>query len=433
MNSIYSLFKSCDGISIDSRTINNNSLFFALTGENHDGHDYINDAFKKGASYAIIDNPKFNTDSRCILVDNTLITLQNLARLHRKNLTETTVIAIVGSNGKTTTKELTAAILRSHYKIEATDGNLNNHIGLPLTILKITTDCQFAVIEMGANHIKEHQLLCEIAQPQFGIITNCGRDHLEGYGSLNGVIQSNNELFEYLALTKGTAFLNHDDATLVSLSKALPTIRYTQTTDKSNTIIASGQCIQQYPTISLSLTHHQLKKTFSININSHLLGSFQSTNILASACIGLYFNVPMVKIKSAIENYVPVNNRSQMISWKDNTILLDAYNANPSSMSEMICYFSNYPADQKVIILGDMFELGPTSEAEHQKIIELIKEKNFDEVILVGKLFSRYKDMIPCHHFDDVTMLKQFLNKNTYRNHYFLVKGSRGMALENAF
>ena len=433
MDSLYAIFKACNSISIDSRTTQTHSLFIALTGATHDGHNYIHDAFEKGASYAIIDNPKFNTDSRCILVENTLLTLQDLARTHRKQLTNTTVIAIVGSNGKTTTKELTAAILQSDYRITATRGNFNNHIGLPLTILSITPDRQFAVLEMGANHAGEHQLLCEIAQPQFGIITNCGKDHLEGYGSLSGVINANNELFEYLAQTNGTAFLNQDDATLVSLATAINTICYTHSSDQSQAVTASGQCTQQYPKISLKLTHHQPQKTVSTDINSHLLGSFQSTNILAAACIGLYFNVPINKIKSAIENYVPTNNRSQVISWQDNTVLLDAYNANPSSMSEMLCYFSNYPADQKVIILGDMFELGPDSDKEHQKIIELVKEKNFDQVILVGQLFSRYKHMIDCHHFNDVSQLKQFLNKNDYRDHYFLVKGSRGMALENAF
>ncbi len=433
MMSLYNIFSNCSGVSIDSRTIQKDALFIALTGDNHDGHHYVESAFKQGAGYAIIDNPAFKINSRCILVDNTLQALQDLARYHRTQLTTTTVIAIVGSNGKTTTKNLIQAIFSSSFKTQATQGNLNNHIGVPLTILSLSQDCEFAVIEMGANHPGEHHLLCSIAQPHAGIITNCGKDHLEGYGSIEGVIDANCELYDYLRDTNGTIFVNHHEPILNARVSDLATIHYAHSDQAIDNVLTTGSAITLYPNVSLRLSHHTTMTTHSITIDSHLLGDFQINNMLSAACIGLYFKVSLEMIKHAIESYVPNNNRSQIIQWNSNTIILDAYNANPSSMTAMINYFSEYPAENKSVILGDMFELGDDSDKEHASIAALLKTKEFHTIILVGHLFKGVKDTLACYHVHDVNELKLFLQKEAYQNHVFLVKGSRGMALENAF
>ena len=436
LNQLYEHFKLCNRVSIDSRTMQPNDMFFALKGDTHDGHSFVADVLKKNPRCVIIDNPDYQLDSRCILVPDSLIMLQELARYHRKQLSDTTVIAVVGSNGKTTTKNVIASVLATTYDTVATQGNYNNHIGVPLTVLSLPQTCEFAVIEMGANHPKEHAFLCTIAQPNAGIITNCGKDHLEGYGSIDGVIQANCELYDYLKETQGLLFVNYNDPILVENAgnaKSTHIIYYSDTpTDQENLLIL-GECTQRFPFIQVQLTHLKNQDLKQHVIHSHLLGDFQCHNILAAACIGAYYNTPWKAIKQGIESYIPENNRSQIIPWDSNTVILDAYNANPSSMTAMISYFSEYPGKTKALILGDMFELGTDSHQEHKNIISLIQEHSFELIILVGHNFKPFKDDLPCLHYHDVTELKSYLLTQAFKETVFLVKGSRGIGLEKAF
>lgn len=430
MEELYRIFQSCNSVSIDTRTLEPGAVFFALT-DTSNGHDYIEAAFEKGASFVVIDQPNRKINKQCFVVENTLIALQELAKYHRSNLMAT-VIAIAGSNGKTTVKNLVHRILESTYKTVSSPGNYNNHIGVPLTILSIPLDCEYAVIEMGANHSGEHAQLCSIAQPHYGLVTNCGQDHLEGYGSVSAVIQANCEVYDYLRQSQGVAIVNCDDDGLMKGVQGLPYVGYTQQRGFQPNVIVSGEQTAVYPTLKMVIQATWLGEKPK-PITTHLLGHFQVNNVLAAIAIGRQFNVPFSLMQSAIDGYVPDNNRSQVITWKGNTVILDAYNANPTSMDAMIQYFSEYPSQQKVLILGDMVELGDFSHAEHQKIIKMVQLKSFDVVILVGKWFKRFKHELGCYHVDDSDQLKQLLIEQGLSNHCFLVKGSRRIGLETAF
>ena len=422
MDVIDDLLSKClasKGPCIDSRALTKGQYFFALRTEKRDGHDFVKDALNKGAAFVIIDNSEFKIDERCILVRNTLQTLHDLARKHRENLANLKVIAIAGSNGKTTTKELVTAVLSTQYKTFSTMGNLNNHLGVPLTILNISKSHEIAVIEMGANHLNEHNQLCEIAQPTYGLVTNCGKDHLEGYGSQTAVISSNLEVYKYIKQINGHVFVNENDKHLTRALNKMKSSFYGNIT----------QMKQQYPMIKLSGSIDNI----NIDINTQLYGSFQKLNVEAAIHIGVYFKVSLSKIKQAIENYIPQNNRSQIIRWQENTVLLDAYNANPSSVQEMIDYFLNYPAKHKIIILGAMLELGDASESEHLAVLNQLKDHNINHIILVGTEFKAVSEAYDVQYFSDYSEVKRYLESLKLSDHLILVKGSRRFTLEKIF
>ncbi|HMG69405.1 MAG TPA: UDP-N-acetylmuramoyl-tripeptide--D-alanyl-D-alanine ligase [Chitinophagaceae bacterium] len=410
---LYDVFLQHPIISTDTRTVEPGSLFFALKGEKYDGNNFAQQALDSGAAYAVIQNPAKKTSDKFILVDDVLVALQALAKHHRNQL-KTKIICVAGSNGKTTTKELIYRVLNSKFKTFATIGNLNNHIGVPICLLKLNSTYDFAVIEIGANHICENLLLCELAKPDFAVVTNCGKDHLEGFGSIEGVIKSNKEVYDYLKHNHGIAFVNQDDETLMNISNNIQRVFYGN---------ISGKLVEEFPFIKFQNEYQ--------TIQSNLLGSFQFYNIACAVVIGNYFGVNQNLIRDAIESYKPSNNRSQIIEWNGNKILLDAYNANPSSMSAMIIDFSKYPIVNKIVILGDMFELGEYSDEEHKEMIRLLIERKLDNVILVGKEFKKHNS--PFIHFEKTSDLKDWLIKQNFKDFFFLVKGSRGIALENAF
>lgn len=408
---LHKLFLSAEGISTDSRNISPNSIFFALKGENFNGNQFAQDALTKGACFSVIDELPNKEDERFILVDDVLKTLQDLANFHR-NYIGIPIIGLTGSNGKTTTKELIKSVLETKFKVVATKGNLNNHIGVPLTLLSMDKNTEIGIVEMGANHLKEIELLSEIAEPNYGYITNFGKAHLEGFGGVAGVIQGKSELFSFLRRTRGKVFLNTDDLLMVDQAEGLEHITF----NKKKVKLISSE-----PFIKVSCNE-------TTEIASNLIGVYNYTNIAAAVCVGHHFEVPVDKIKFGIENYTPSNNRSQIISKDSNKIILDAYNANPSSMRAALENFSITPGDNKVVMLGDMFELGEESAKEHQEIADLAESFNFNEVILIGKAFSTtsVKNALL---YDSFEAFKnsgyEFPSNSTY-----LIKGSRGMALE---
>ena len=415
---IYNLFITTNGISTDTRKDVKNTIFFALSGENFDGNKFAEVALEKGAAYAVIDNPEYKKDDRYILVENVLETLQKLANYHRKQFT-IPFMGITGTNGKTTTKELVSAVLKSKYNIISTEGNLNNHIGVPLTVLKVKRDTEITVIEMGANHPEEIAFLCEIAKPTHGIITNIGKAHLEGFGSFEGVKNTKKELYDYLKKNYGTAFVNRDDSLLMELSEGIKRVLYC-----SNDCDLKGSVISNFPFLKVKID----TKQEAFEISTKLYGSYNLPNILAAVAVGKHFDVPDTKIKSAIENYVPSNNRSQITKTENNTIIQDAYNANPVSLTKAVESFYSSGFENPCLILGDMFELGKYSLKEHQKIADIVKEKGFDCVYLVGKEFFRTKNLFTT--FESTEQAAEFFENNPLKNKTILLKGSRGMHLE---
>ncbi len=397
-------------VDTDTRTIRKGSLFFALKGDNFDGNKFAEEALKKGAKYAIIDNPKFYKGTNTILVKDTLRTLQKLANYHRKDL-DISILSLTGSNGKTTTKELINVVLSKKFKTSATKGNLNNHIGVPLTLLSMTLETEIGIVEMGANHLNEITFLCTIAEPNYGYITNFGKAHLEGFGSTEGVIKGKSELYDYLKKTNGIAFVNTDDAIQVKQASKLKTITF------NATVI---EYVEANPFVTV--------KYENTLIRSKLIGKYNYYNIASSVAIGKYFGVPVNDIKNAIENYTPTNNRSQIIEKGNFKIILDAYNANPSSMQAALENFNQLKAPAKIVFLGDMFELGNESIAAHQKIAELANSFSFSEVHLIGESFAKVsaKNTFVYKSFEDFK--KQY--KPLYTASTILIKGSRGMALE---
>lgn len=406
---IYNLYKKHFLIDTDTRKIRNNSIFFALKGESFNGNEFAEQAIEKGAIYSIVDEEKYVTNSNIILVDDVLKTLQNLANYHRQQL-NIPIIALTGSNGKTTTKELIASVLSEKFKITATKGNLNNHIGVPLTLLSMTEDTEIGVVEMGANHLKEIAFLSKIAMPDYGYITNFGKAHLEGFGSVEGVIKAKSELYDYLIEHKKHIFINPKDEIQL------------KNTNKADRIFFDTEIefTEVNPFVKL--------KYKSIEMQSNLIGKYNYTNIAAAITIGNYFGVSVDAIKNAIETYKPKNNRSQIVKTSFNEIVLDAYNANPTSMKVALESFNLTPAIHKVVILGDMFEVGSTSDIEHQKVVDFVTELGFDNAFFVGNNF--YKTVSKFNHFKTVGDLKAHLKKNPVKNSHILIKGSRGMTLE---
>jgi UDP-N-acetylmuramoyl-tripeptide--D-alanyl-D-alanine ligase len=407
---IYALFQQHSTISTDSRKITNGAMFISLRGENFNGNKYALKAIQDGCSYAIVDEKEYDIHQNTILVNNALKTLQDLATYHRNQL-NIPLIGITGSNGKTTSKELINAILNSELNCYATKGNLNNHIGVPLSILEINKKHEIAIIEMGANHQKEIEFLCNIAQPTFGVITNIGSAHLEGFGSLQGVIDTKKELYEFINYNKGHLFVNAGDKLLLSLSKGISQITYGTSGD------IFGLITDITPLVSIKYNNEI--------INSHLIGEFQFDNILLAICIGNYFNLSNENIKKSIENYIPTNNRSQLVKTKKNTLILDAYNANPSSMKAMLSSFSNQEYKNKLCILGDMLELGEESNKEHLDIIKLINQLEL-ECIFVGKIFHS----LTKNSFKNKQGLVKHIQENNIHKKTILLKGSRGIGLE---
>lgn len=426
---LHQLFVNADkAVSTDSRKIEPGCIFFALRGDNFNGNQYALTALEKGASYAVVDDLDLAEQDRCILVDDVLTTLQDLARYHRRQL-HIPIIAITGSNGKTTTKELIAAVLGSQYRIHYTQGNLNNHIGVPLTLLQLDQQLEVAVIEMGANHQGEIDLLCRIAEPTHGLITNIGKAHLEGFGGIEGVKKGKSELYRYLAEKNGLAFVNNNEPFLIDLSAVVRKRIYYELSEAPDPQHKPYEVklLQLQPFIRVAFLddHAQL-----IESSSKLMGVHNFQNIKTAITLGKYFKVPGEKIKAAIESYNPNMNRSQVISWGSNSILLDAYNANPSSMEVTLRSFAENSSENKVVILGDMFELGDSAPVEHERIAQLASSLNFEQVVLVGKHFSKVAQQLGCIHFDKVEELKGWFTSQSWENKAILIKGSRGMALE---
>jgi UDP-N-acetylmuramoyl-tripeptide--D-alanyl-D-alanine ligase len=367
IEALYKLYKQSYLVDTDTRLIRKNTLYFALKGENFNGNTFAEEALRKGASYAIIDDIDYQASSKTILVKDVLKTLQSLANHHRKIL-DIPIISLTGSNGKTTTKELIKEVLKQKYNITATKGNLNNHIGVPITLLSMTPETEIGIIEMGANHLKEIEFLCKITQPNFGYITNFGKAHLEGFGSVEGIIQGKSEMYNSISKTNGIVFTNPEDPVQMRLTKQLNQIPFTN----------SIQFIKINPFVVIQFENKM--------VSSQLIGSYNFTNIAAAITIGQYFKVSHSSIKMAIENYVPTNNRSQIIQKGSNKLILDAYNANPSSMEAALENLKQLDGTRKIIILGDMFELGELCQSEHQKIAD-ITDKMTD-----ASKFLRYRN-----------------------------------------
>jgi UDP-N-acetylmuramoyl-tripeptide--D-alanyl-D-alanine ligase len=393
-------------------------MFFALKGDNFNGNTYAEQAIQSGATYCIVDEAEYNTSSKTILVENVLETLQTLAAFHRTFL-NIPIIALTGSNGKTTTKELINATLSQKYRTTATVGNLNNHIGVPLTLLSMNKNTEIGIVEMGANHLKEIEFLCGIAKPDYGYITNFGKAHLEGFGSVEGVIKGKSELYNFLIENNKTVFVNGNDA--IQLEK----------TKQSNAYIFGNN---DHFDIQISFMEAQPNVCVSYNdltIQSHLIGEYNFNNIAAAIAIANYFKVEDKAIKSAIENYIPNNNRSQVLLKASNKIILDAYNANPTSMQAALLNFEKLNDTSKIAILGDMFELGQDAAIEHQNTVELLETLNYDKTILIGdnfyKTVTKSKKIIQFKSFD---AFKSDFDLTQIKNTTLLIKGSRGMALE---
>lgn len=420
LTSLYQQFKLCGKVSTDTRIDIEGAIFFALSGENFNGNQFASDAIEKGAALAVIDQKDYKTDDRFLLVDNTLQALQDLARHHRSRL-KCEFIGITGSNGKTTTKELMANVLSTEKNVSYTQGNLNNHIGVPLTILNISDDTEIAVIEMGANHIGEIDLLCDIARPQTGIITNIGKAHLEGFGSIEGVIQAKSELYNFLRNHGGMAIVNEDDPLLMELSKRLTRITYGLSSELFTTAILASN-----PFLNFRWTYQD--QVFECK--TKLYGKYNMDNIRAAIATGLHFGISPENINLAITNYQPDNNRSQLVDTASNKIILDAYNANPVSMLHAIDNFKEFQAENPWLLLGDMFELGDNSAEEHENIIHLIQEKGFKNVMLVGKEFFKLRSTNSYLNFKDLKDAENHLIKHPIKNAQILVKGSRGVQLE---
>jgi len=416
---LHQLFLKSTGVSTDTRKITKDVLFFALKGDNFNGNEFALTALKEGASHTVVDEKKYASEENIIVVNDVLDTLQELATFHR-NYLNLPIIALTGSNGKTTTKELINMVLAKKYNSVATKGNLNNHIGVPLTLLSMSKQTEIGIVEMGANHLREIESLCHITQPDYGYISNFGKAHLEGFGSIEGVIKGKSELYNYLMKEKKYVFLNADDnIQKEKLKRYIKKFGFSQNNNEFYKI----ELIGVDPFIKIAVEN--------VIINSNLIGSYNFTNIAAAILIGKYFNVELNEIKDAIENYTPSNNRSQIITKGSNKIILDAYNANPSSMIVALENFDGRSAKNKMIMLGDMFELGKESTKEHQNIVDLIENLKFDKVYLIGENFyetqSTAKNVGFYKSFAD---FKNDIKSEDFEDSEILIKGSRGMALE---
>lgn len=416
---LYDLFIHNPQITTDSRNCPKGSIFFALKGDKFDGNQYAGKALASGCVYAVIDNPDYYIGERTILVDNVLKTLQQLAHHHRKVL-GLPIIGITGTNGKTTTKELLAAVLSTKFNLLYTEGNFNNHIGVPLTLLRLTHDHEMAVIEMGASHPGDIKELVDIVHPNYGIITNVGRAHLEGFGSFEGVIRTKGELYDYIRRSKGKIFIKKENEYLQSIAKGIEQITYGNGDDA----FASGQVVSCDPFLVFNWKQQGKLHT----VETHMIGSYNLDNVLAAVAIGRFFKIPAERISRAIAAYEPTNNRSQFKKTENNELIIDAYNANPSSMKVALDNFITMPVQPKAIILGDMRELGPTSDELHAEVVEQIKKGQFDKVFLCGEHFSKVgKEFSP---FATTEAMVEELRKQPLKGYHILIKGSHSMGLE---
>jgi UDP-N-acetylmuramoyl-tripeptide--D-alanyl-D-alanine ligase len=422
---LYSLFKESTGVSTDSRTVGKGQIFFALWGDNYNGNKFASEALARGALCAVIDDPIYETENT-ILVDDCLFELQALAAHFRKEM-KVPVLAITGTNGKTTTKELLAVILSKKFRIHYTKGNLNNHIGVPLTILSAPADTEMLIIEMGASHLGEIRTLCLIAKPEYGIITNIGTAHIAGFGSVDGVAKAKTELYEHLRKVNGIALYNDKDPLLTEkifriINRAVPFSDPTGI-DLLVDIVPSD--------LNLKLIVTYLHNTY--NISTNLFGSYNLENVRAAIATGLFLGVDIKDIVDAVENYQPANNRSQVKTTKYNTLICDSYNANPTSMHLALDSFSAIKADHKMVILGDMLELGEKSEEEHLKVLRLLQSQTAEKVMLVGPVFNKIYAKSGFNAFESVNKLIEFLKKEPLRGNLILIKGSRGIRLEKIY
>ena len=416
---LYDLFIHNPQITTDSRNCPKGSIFFALKGDKFDGNQYAGKALASGCVYAVIDNPDYYIGERTILVDNVLKTLQQLAHHHRKVL-GLPIIGITGTNGKTTTKELLAAVLSTKFNLLYTEGNFNNHIGVPLTLLRLTHDHEMAVIEMGASHPGDIKELVDIVHPNYGIITNVGRAHLEGFGSFEGVIRTKGELYDYIRRSKGKIFIKKENEYLQSIAKGIEQITYGNGDDA----FASGQVVSCDPFLVFNWKQQGKLHT----VETHMIGSYNLDNVLAAVAVGRFFKIPAERISRAIAAYEPTNNRSQFKKTDNNELIIDAYNANPSSMKVALDNFITMPVQPKAIILGDMRELGPTSDELHAEVVEQIKKGQFDKVFLCGEHFSKVgKEFSP---FATTEAMVEELRKQPLKGYHILIKGSHSIGLE---
>ena len=415
---IYKLFKQCSGISTDTRGILQGSMFIALKGPNFNANQFAQEALDKGAKYALVDDPEYATQSDIFLVSDGLQTLQQLASHHRSQL-KIPIIGITGSNGKTTTKELIFEVLKNSYRTSATIGNLNNHIGVPLSILAIKPEIEISIIEMGANHVGEIAALCRIARPTHGLITNIGRAHIEGFGGFEGVIRGKSELYQHLLQENGVVFINSADPILANMAKRFDNpLCYPGEGDFLNIVNLGSD-----PYLIFQGESGQ-------KVSTQLIGDYNFNNVAAALCVGKHFEVPMDLAERAVANYLPENNRSQVIRKGTNTVILDAYNANPSSMTAAINNLIAMDAPNKMVILGDMMELGDESDQSHQEIVKLTN-RSIQLTLLVGPLMKNAVSANPdAKHFKDKTQLFSYLKTQEINNYTILIKASRSIGLE---
>lgn len=422
---IYEFFRKSTGVSTDTRTVKKGEIFFALDGPNYNGNSFAAKALELGASLAVIDDPDYET-ANTALVDDTLRELQTLASLARNDL-KAKVIAITGTNGKTTTRELISAVLAKKYKTFSTNGNLNNHIGVPLTILSAPLDTEILVVEMGANHIGEISKLCLIARPDIGIITNIGTAHIEGFGSYEGVRKAKSELYEYMRKTGGIAFYNESDPVLSELIykyvvKAVP---FSDPTGTDLLTVTKPQELFLSGSINFEGVNHEFR--------TNLFGEHNHQNIRAAMAVGLFYEVPIEGVLSAVEGYKPANNRSQVVMTASNTLVCDSYNANPVSMANAIDSFARLEEAEKVCIIGDMLELGETSEAEHHRILNQLRERGMKRCFAVGPILMALAPLYGFEAYDNVDHLIDYLRKHPLNGKHILIKGSRGIKLEKCY
>lgn len=419
----YKTYLQYPQICTDSRKVKPGCLYFSLKGDHFDGNCFAADALVKGSAYAIVDDPSVVADDRYILVPDVLGFLQDLAAFHRSKLS-IPVIGLTGTNGKTTTKELIQCVLKQKYKTVASSGNLNNHIGVPITLLSTEPATEILIVEMGANHPGEIAFLCNIAKPNFGLITNIGKAHLEGFGSIEGVIETKNELYTWIKHSNGKLFVNEDDELLKKLVEDYPCFTYGTNWNADVCGLAANQ--ERY----LSVRWKTTDSDDFTNLSSHLSGNYNLYNILAAISIGTHFGLSKDQIKAGIESYFPDNMRSQWIETKDNVLFLDAYNANPSSMGLVIDHFVSLSLPHSIAILGDMFELGSHAAIEHLHIIQQTDRLGFEKVFLTGQQFYQFAPDFPHLFFENLNNLKDYLAQNQLKGCNILIKGSRGMQLE---
>ena len=422
---IYSILQKCTGVTTDSRKCGPGLMFFALKGERFDGNEFVRGALEQGCPYAVMDNPALYdaADSRMILVDNVLSTLQKVAALHRRTLVKT-VIGITGTNGKTTTKELTNAVMSTTYNVLCTQGNLNNSIGVPLTVLGLKPEHEYAIVEMGASHPGDIKELVEVSQPDFGLITNVGKAHLLGFGSFEGVKRTKGELYDWLRGHNGTAFVNRDNEHLQQMCKGLPVIEYGK--PGQDGLLVEGEVLECNPFVKF--------RWRTVNgqwhtVQTNLIGAYNVDNALAAITVGLHFGVTEDKASAAIAGYQPQNNRSQLTETGRNHLVVDAYNANPTSMAAAIENFRMIKAQDEMLILGDMRELGEVSQAEHRHIVELLKESGFTQVWLVGEEFAKAAQGSGFRLFPDVEAVNTALTAEPVNGKTILIKGSNSIGL----